>query len=896
MIAHSQKAEDIAKSLKSSVKNGLTSEQAKENLKKYGQNVLSEKKPKTLFKRLIDALLEPMMLILGIAFIITLGVNIGKVAKGGEGDFYECLGIFIAILISTALTIIMESKSEKAFKLLKSLSDTKSVKLIRDGKTTFLPKAELAVGDLVLLEAGDKIPADGRIVTCADFKVDESTLTGESKSVEKNGRLVLGENAPLAERVNMVYGGTYVESGSCFYVVTAVGSLGEIGKIADEVGSEKSISAPLEEKLTRLGKMVSIFGGVASILVFVLSLVRLILLNDVSFDSVQDIFIESIVLIVAAVPEGLPTTVAISLTLNVVRLAKSNALIRKLVATETVGCVSVICSDKTGTLTQNKMSLVKLWISGVSAERDFFKGIENNKTLKMIAQNCAVNSTAELSEKIGRKSQGSATEIALLKGLFECGIDYQKIRKSGAISSQTPFSSKIKYMETTAQIQGERLSFLKGAPEVVIQKCILKESESAAFLSAVENEQKTGGRVLAFAHSKNSGAYVLDGFAVINDSLRDDVYESILKCKEAGVKVKILTGDNPITARYIANQAGLDGSLDKVVTADYVESLDKEKLKEVLENVTVIARSTPTTKLLVVTALQEMGEVVAVTGDGVNDAPAIRHADIGISMGDGSEITKEASDIVLLDNSFSTILTAISFGRNVYANFQRFIMFQLTVNLASMCIIIASLIMGLESPFSSTCLLWLNVIMDGPLALSLGLEMRKTEYLSQKPVKRQDNILSLKILARIVLHSVYMCLIVSLQRLFNFLGAEVDEQNTVVISMFVFFQVFNAINCREVSSQSAFKGLTNNKLLLAMTCLTYFLHIIITTFAPSFFKTVPLSFSLWLKITLVCFSAVILSECYKWGYRSIICKKRTRKANKTAKKEARPAFVKISSN
>lgn len=863
MIYYAASGKEVLKSLSVNENKGLSYNEVDAKRKKFGANVLTEKKQKSFVNRLIGALLEPMMLILLIAFIITAGVNIGKYLKTGKGDFYECLGIFIAIAVSVILTVVMEGKSQKAFSALSKFDKSAVVKVKRDGEIKFIKKEEIVVGDIVFLEAGNKIPADGRLISCVDFETDESTLTGESLAVKKKADCVLGGNALLGDRINCVYAGTYVSAGEAIYVVTAVGDNGEIGKIAENVSAEKSISAPLNEKLKRLGKMVSVFGIVSSLFVFILSFVKLALSEKVTFDGVQNLFIESIVLIVAAVPEGLPTTVAISLTLNVLRLAKSNALIKKLVATETVGCVSVICTDKTGTLTKNKMSIIKV----VTKEGEF---LPDNIKSKAVVYNAAVNSTAEITYEQGKvKEYGSSTELALLSALKKSGYDYKKIRKKGAISPLTPFSSRIKYMETVQTAGENKTIYLKGAPEVVLDKCLLSEAERKSIIGKIKSEQESGARVIAFA-SSSFGAYGFDGFAVIADGLRDDVKESVLNCRKAGIAVKMLTGDNKETARRIALEAGLSANENEVVTADYIEKLDFNQLKKEIQSITVIARSTPSTKLKVVTALQSSGEVVAVTGDGVNDAPAIKHADIGIAMGDGSEITKQASDVVLLDNSFSTILKAISFGRNVYSNFQRFIMFQLTVNLASMTIIIASLLTGLDSPFSSTCLLWLNIIMDGPLALSLGLEMRRVKYLSRKPVKRSDDILNNKILLRIGLHSLFMCLVVTAQRFFNFLNVDETEQLTVVITMFVFFQVFNAVNCREVTSESAFKGITQNKLLIFMIILTYFLHIAIITFLPEFFGTVKLDGITIIKISAVCASIVAFSEIYKFIYRKFV--------------------------
>lgn len=860
MNYHNSNLSQPAKDFCVDITKGLTREQVGINRSKYGANKLTPKKEKTIVKRLIDALLEPMMLILLVAFCLTLGINIGKFLKGTDADFYECIGILIAISISVILTVVMESKSDKAFKMLEKMGSNSAIKVLRSGEVAIVKKEDLVVGDIVFLEAGNEVPADGRIITSTDLLVQESLLTGESVAVAKDEKAKLSENTPLAERKNMVFSGTFVERGECKFLVTAVGNNAETGKIADKVVDENKISAPLNDKLSRLGKMVTKFGVISSLFVFLLSIIRLALISAITFDNIQEAFIQSIVLIVAAVPEGLPTTVAISLTLNVLRLAKSNALIRKLVATETIGCVSVICSDKTGTLTKNQMSLEKV----VTLSDTFTPSKIKNQN---VLYNIAVNSTADLIDNRGKISCfGSPTETALLEGVVKSGYDYKKIRKSGAISLLTPFSSQIKYMETEFTCGDFRRIYIKGAPEVVLEKCLLSEKQRLTILEKISEEQKAGGRVIAFA-STNNGSYIYDGYAVIKDGLRDDVKEAVFNCQKAGIAVKMLTGDNVDTAKSIAKSAGLSVENHSVVSADSIEKMSDEELEARIPFITVIARSTPQTKLRVVKALQKRGEIVAVTGDGVNDAPAIKHADVGIAMGSGSEITKQASDVVLLDNSFSTILKAISFGRNVYCNFQRFITFQLTVNLSSICIILASLLSGFLSPFSSTCLLWLNVIMDGPLALSLGLENRNVEYLTRKPVKRDSDILSGKILVKIGLHSLFTCVIVTLQRYFNFLDVKPEEQAGVIITAFVFFQVFNAVNCRELTSTSSFKGLAKNKLLLIMISVTYLLQVFIMTCFPEFFGVKSLEWKTILKLTALCFSIIVFSEGYKFLYR-----------------------------
>ena len=867
MQIYGESAKTVAERFGSDLKRGLNEKTVRENAMRYGANVITERKQKGIVKRVIDALLEPMMIILCFALVITFGINIGKFIKGGDADFYECLGILIAISISVALTVVMEGKSQRAFRLLNKLGDDCAVKVLRSGKETVIKKSQLVVGDIMILESGDKISADALIIDCFDFSADESMLTGESKPSKKNNLPILKENASISEIKNVVFSGSFVCSGYATAIVFGVGDKAETGKLAQDVLREKSVSAPLEEKLSRLGKTVTIFGTIAATLVFALSVIRLALLGELSFLSVENVFVEAVVLIVAAVPEGLPTTVAISLTLNVVKLARSNALIKKLVATETVGCVSVICSDKTGTLTQNKM-LVDRFVAG---------GVEfppEKLSFGALALNCAVNSTAVFENN---EVRGSATEGALLFALAAAKKDCERLRADFSVEKVEPFTSEKKTMRTVGVFNGKRYDLIKGAPEKILALCSMPADKRRNILEEIAVFQRQGKRALAFCHG-DGGAYRFDGFAVISDKLRSDVKKSVSECVRAGVRVKILTGDNVETARSIARDLELACGNRNVVTADEIDALSDSELCSLLPDITVIARSSPKTKLKVVKALQSMGEVVAVTGDGVNDAPAVKHADIGIAMGSGSEITKEAGDIVLLDDSFSTILNAISFGRNVYGNLQRFITFQLTVNLASMSIIIAYLIMGFKSPFTSTCLLWLNVIMDGPLALSLGLEQRPLDTLKGNIVKRSDDILSKKMMARIVIHSAFMCLIVTIQKLYNFLGAEVGQESTVVISMFVFFQLFNAINCREVLSASVFGSAFKNRLFTITFLATFALHVTIAEVFPSFFGTAHLEFSLWLKIVLVCSSVVAFSEIYKFIYRLFVDKKRVKMA------------------
>ncbi len=857
MEFHAVSAKSAAESVSSNVSSGLTNEKASSNGERYGYNRIEKKKRKSFFKRLLEALSEPTLIILEFAWVVTVGVNVGKYFKSGDGDALECVGILVAILLSAFLTVIMEGRSEKAFALLGAVYDNVGVKAVRGGKRVILKRDEVVVGDVVFIESGDKIIADGRLITARDVAVDESTLTGESKPVKKDADAILKSETPLAERKNCVYSGTFVSNGTGSYLVTAVGEKAELGKIAGEIQSASAVSAPLNEKLTRLGKTITIIGGISAAFVFALSLFRLYLSGNFDFFSVQNAFVEAIVLIVAAVPEGLPTTAAISLSLNVLKLAKSNALIRKLVAAETVGCVSVICSDKTGTLTKNQMT--------VSALFGFYAGAED-----FIFKNAAVNSTAVIKKNKSKVEYfGSATECALISEAEKHGYNYLKMRDNALIGEVIPFNSSIKYMLTENKKEG--ITFIKGAPEVIVNLAEASAEFKRRALSEAKSYQAQSKRVIAFAH-KTDGDYIFDGLAAISDPVRDDVKDAIKNCTDAGIAVKMLTGDNKDTARAIAYELKLVSSFSEVVEASELENLTEKQLIDRLYNIKVIARSTPATKLKVVEALKKAGEVVAVTGDGVNDAPAIKHADIGIAMGSGSEIAKEASDIVLLDDSFSTIVKAISFGRNIYRNFQRFIMFQLSVNLTAMAVVIASLILGFSNPFNAIQLLWIDIIMDGPPALTLGMEKSGNSLMSAKPVKRTDSIVTSTMLIRILLHAAFMATAIVAENLYDFLGAGPLGKETAVFSLLVMFQLFNAFNCRKVGSESIFSAIGNNKPMVLIFGATFLLQIIIVEVLSSFFGATPLGLSVWIRIVATASSVIVFSEIYKFIYR--VCKNR----------------------
>ena len=850
---------------------GLNPEQVEKSRSTYGTNSFVRQSHESLAKRIWDASTEPMLVMLIFAAIITLAVNITRYFTGGEYNFLECVGIFAAIALSVVITIITEGKSAKAFEALNKINEDTLIKVIRNGEPQLITKKEIVVGDIIMIETGDKIVADGRLFSSNDLSVDESALTGESLPVKKDAEFVCQKSTPVAERANMLYSGCFVSAGNGQMLVTGVGNDTEFGQIAQELSSIEKTTTPLQEKLDKLGKQITVLGASAAAIVFAIEVLQFVMNGQLNLDTVSDAFITSIVLIVAAVPEGLPTIVAVSLALNIIKMSKENALVKKMIACETIGCVNIICSDKTGTLTENRMTVQKIYTGGELIDPEQLKD-------EMLLKNYCINSNANISEEDGSWSFiGNPTEGSLLAAAAKAGVDYQELRQAADIVRVFPFSSQNKDMSTIVRENGKEILYVKGNPEKIISLCTgISEEEKEKNFHLMEEFQNKAGRLLAFAHKELEGQYndeeqdeveqglIYDGFVVISDPLSPDVYESIRNCRSAGIEVKMLTGDNIRTARAIANELHMLDDAHIAVEAADIEKLTDEELKEALKKIQVIARSTPLVKMRVVKLLKEQGNVVAVTGDGINDAPAIKHADVGIAMGiAGTDVTKEASDMVLLDDSFSTIIKAVQWGRGIYENFKRFIQFQLTVNVSSVVVVICSILAGFSAPFTALELLWINIIMDGPPALTLGLEPIRPDLLKHKPTRRNENIISKKMLLRIFVNGIFISVIFMLQHFKNFLGAAPEEEATVLFTLFVLFQLFNAFNCRELDDTPMFKNLLKNKLMLGVFLLVLILQGIITQFGAAVFETVPLSAAMWGKMLLTAFTVIILNEGIK---------------------------------
>lgn len=874
---------EVIAELDSNEERGLSATEAEARTLRYGKNVFTPKEKDSIFAKIFDSLKEPLIVILLISGLISLAM--GHIADG--------LGIFVAVLIATSISVIQEGKSDKAFEALSKLSDDVHVKVVRDGKIVYITQIDLTLGDIIHLETGDKVPADARIVHSSNLGIDESMLTGEAEAVSKNSVRIERENSPLAERKNMLYSGTMVIEGRAIAIVTSIGDGTEMGKIANELKEEVTSETPLQQKLADLGKRISIIGSIVAAGIFIFELFNMyrqgiLVLNNIgaALPGIKDAFVTSVALIVAAVPEGLPTMVAITLAFNMQKMAKNNALVRKLIACETIGSVNVICSDKTGTLTENRMTVVDVWCDGKSVPVGKIQCEE-------MLQNFCVNSTADISREDDKfEFLGNPTECSLLVCADKNAINYLHYRKQfGEPVAEFNFTSARKMMSTAYEKEGGYILYSKGSPEKVLSICnrILEngtivpitQEHKEVIEASIKDLQDNARRVLAFAFNEFSQEpqwediynvekdLVFTGFVGIEDPLRLDVKEAIDHCRRAGITVKILTGDNINTARAIANQLGIVKKDSLVLEVTDIENMNDQELKSKLDKIVVIARSNPTAKMRVVKLLKENNDSVVVTGDGINDAPALKAADVGVAMGiAGTEVSKEAADIVLLDDSFSTIVKAIKWGRGIYENFQRFIQFQLTVNVVAFVTVILAEVMGYKMPFTTLQLLWVNIIMDGPPALTLGLEPPREHLLEKQPIQRNASIVTKDMLFKIISNGLFIVTGLVLLMKTQLLGGTEAQQSTIVFTSFVLFQLWNAFNSREFGVTSVFANIFKNKAMVGVVFITFIIQVLVTQFGGDVFKTVPLELDVWLRIIGFTFSVVIFSELIKLGMRA----------------------------
>lgn len=831
---------------------GLSTSRVAEFRQRFGVNEMTPPVRESLWKQYLKNFDDPIIRILLLAVAISTIVSIIR----GSG-FLDIIGIILAILLSTGIAFLNEYRSSREFDILNATRDDMAVKVIRDGRPSSIPSRDIVVGDLILLEAGDAIPADGWVYAADDIYSDESAFTGESEPVPK---------APDAR----VLKGAFITAGKGQVIAAAVGDSTQMGVIASSLGIDHTSQTPLEQKLEALARIISKFGYAMAVLISTSLIIRGILVGEVSglnLDTVNYLlryFMLAVVVVVAAVPEGLPMSVALSLSLAMRKMTRANCLVRRLIACETIGSATTICTDKTGTLTKNQMEVV-------ASSAGNPKHPENlPQTLSAwITLNAAVNGTAHLEDRENRVIViGNSTEGALLRWLRHHSLDYLKIRAETHVTKQYLFDGKRKRMSSVIRIDGKPYLLVKGAPEVLASLC----SETPD-LSEVSILASRAMRTLAFAHKEigegdeSETALIWDGYVGIRDPLRDNIAESVATCQRAGIRVRMVTGDNPETARAIGQDSGIlqHGT---VITGSAFRSLSTDDQVNAAQGLDILARAEPMDKLLLVKALQKTGAVVAVTGDGTNDAPALKHADVGLAMGiAGTEVAREASDIILLDDSFPSITNAVLWGRSLYENIQRFILFQLTINFCACILIFIAPLLGYPEPFSIIQILWINIIMDTLAAFALCSEAPHAGLMNRQPVSHDARIISPFMWVSIIVTGVFFIIAGMLQIATGFLGGTTPaEISTVFFAAFILGAVWNGINCRALDGRMPpfFRG---NPTFFAVMGGIVLTQIFIVQYGGAVFGTVPLSPVQWIKIIVASASVLIVGLTLRITYR-----------------------------
>lgn len=860
---------------------GLTDEQVRKSRDKHGVNLLTPPKRPSLWKLYLEKFEDPVVRVLLVAALFSLIISIV------ENEYAETIGIIVAILLATGIGFFFEYDAGKKFDLLNAVNEETLVKVIRNGHVQEIPRKDVVVGDIVVLETGEEVPADGELLEAISLQVNESNLTGEPVVTKTTVEADFDEEATYAS--NRILRGTTVVDGHGTMRVEAVGDATEIGKVARQSTEQNTEPTPLNIQLTKLANLIGKIGFSVAGLAFLIFFVKdVVLVYDFSsFHTFRDwlptlqatlqYFMMAVTLIVVAVPEGLPMSVTLSLALNMRRMLSTNNLVRKMHACETMGAITVICTDKTGTLTQNLMQV---------HEPNFY-GLKNNGQLgnddlsKLVMEGISANSTAFLEEEVtGEKPKGvgNPTEVALLLWLNSQGCDYLALREKATVIDQLTFSTERKFMATLVQspLIGKKVLYVKGAPEIVLGKCkdvMLdgKRVDAVEYRSTVEaqllNYQNMAMRTLGFAFKIVDDAEASDcvslvaendlsflGVVAISDPIRPDVPAAVAKCQSAGIGVKIVTGDTPGTATEIARQIGLwkpeDTEKNRITGAAFAELTDEEALDRVMD-LKIMSRARPIDKQRLVQLLQQKGAVVAVTGDGTNDAPALNHAQVGLSMGTGTSVAKEASDITLLDDSFNSIGTAVMWGRSLYKNIQRFIVFQLTINFVALFIVLLGSLVGTTLPLTVTQMLWVNLIMDTFAALALASIPPSESVMKEKPRKSTDFIITKSMRYYILgMGSAFLVLLMGMLFWFNSEeGGMTTYRLTVFFTFFVMLQFWNLFNARVFgTSDSAFKGISKSYGMELIILAILGGQILIVQFGGAVFRTVPLDFMTWMTI------------------------------------------------
>lgn len=860
---------------------GLTDSEVLQSREKNGVNLLTPPKRPSLWKLYLEKFKDPVVRVLLVAAVFSLIISII------ENEYAETIGIIAAILLATGIGFFFEYDANKKFDLLNAVNEETLVKVIRNGKIQEIPRKDVVVGDIVVLETGEEIPADGELIEAISLQVNESNLTGEPVINKTIIKADFDEEATYAS--NRVMRGTTVVDGHGMMKVLQVGDATEIGKVARQSTEQSGEPTPLNIQLTKLAKLIGKIGftvAAATFIVFVSKdLYQYISANEISgwhhYMAIAQIvlkyFMMAVTLIVVAVPEGLPMSVTLSLALNMRRMLSTNNLVRKMHACETMGAITVICTDKTGTLTQN---LMQVYEPGFYALKE--RGILSDDDIsKLVMEGISANSTAFLEETDdgGKpKGVGNPTEVALLLWLNSQHRNYLELREQAGVLDQLTFSTERKFMATLVQspLIGKKVLYIKGAPEIVLGKCkevVLdgKRIDATEYRSTVEEQllgyQNMAMRTLGFAfkivddHAPDDCVALVAendlnflGVVAISDPIRPDVPAAVAKCQSAGIDVKIVTGDTPGTATEIARQIGLwkpeDMERNRITGTAFADLTDEEALDRVMD-LKIMSRARPTDKQRLVQLLQQKGAVVAVTGDGTNDAPALNHAQVGLSMGTGTSVAKEASDITLLDDSFNSIGTAVMWGRSLYKNIQRFIVFQLTINFVALLIVLLGSFVGTALPLTVTQMLWVNLIMDTFAALALASIPPSEDVMNEKPRRSTDFIIS-KAMRYNIFGVGTVFLIVLMGMIYYFTNAESGmtvHRLTIFFTFFVMLQFWNLFNARVFgTNDSAFKGLTKSYGMELIVIAILGGQILIVQFGGAVFRTEPLDWQTWLVI------------------------------------------------
>ena len=861
MIFYHETGENVLKELGSDASYGLTDEQVLQRKQQYGENRLREKKKKTNLQRFLDQFKDVMILILIGAALISFVV---ACVEGNPKEFFEPALILLIVVVNAIMGVMQESKAEKALDALKGLS-APHARAIRNGVETILNASELVPGDIIRLEAGDFIPADARLLHSVSLKSEESALTGESVPSEKDARSIVDQNAPLGDRNNMIFSGCSVTYGTATAVVTATGMDTEMGKIANLLENEEEGQTPLQKKLAQLGKYLGILAIAACAIIFIVGIVNGI--------PVMEIFMTAVSLAVSAIPEGLPAIVTIVLSIGVQRMDKKNAIIRRLPAVETLGSASIICSDKTGTLTQNRMTLVEAYWDGGKTEKVSTQNSAEIRRLLQYATLCCDGSIVFHGSE--QQHIGDPTETAIILAAHQNGITQESLSREYPRLAEIPFDSDRKLMSTVNRIDGQNIVIVKGAFDMMAQRCIQGDLDTAKRIT--EEMSSSALRVLAVAYKKidevpdsptsdelENGLTFL-GLVGMIDPPRPEAKEAVATCRKAGIKPVMITGDHVVTASAIAKELGILQPSDRAITGSELDAMTDSQLDEQVENIAVYARVSPENKIRIVKAWQRKGQVVSMTGDGVNDAPALKAADIGCAMGiTGTDVAKGAADMTLTDDNFATIVDAVREGRGIYANIKKVVGFLLGTNIGEIITVFAAMLLWHKTPLLSMQLLWINLVTDSMPAIALGMEAVEPDIMEQKPKPKNEGIFAHGLGVRVVLQG-FMFGILTL------IGFQVGEQvtgtlaggQTMAFMVLALSQVVQAFNMRSVHSLFQIGFFGNHKLNWAALLSIVLVAIVLFTPVRVAFGLVILPWKLYLLALGLILTPLVVMEISK---------------------------------